>query len=103
MFYNIKHVFSIIKYCQFLQGVGLESTKLKEQLHYNICSTVWLPFTSTPKRSWAYDQGSNLTFAFHGYLSIFSRQVSLTRQAFLITPLHGARYKTGKNAHNAKK
>ena len=30
---------------------------------------------------------------------IFSRQASLTRQAFLITPLHGARYKTGKNAH----
>ena len=27
---------------------------------------------------------------------IFSRQASLTRQAFLITPLHGARYKTGK-------
>ena len=27
---------------------------------------------------------------------IFSRQASLTRQAFLITALHGARYKTGK-------
>ena len=27
---------------------------------------------------------------------IFSRQASLARQAFLITPLHGARYKTGK-------
>ena len=30
---------------------------------------------------------------------IFSRQASLARQAFLITPLHGARYKTGKNAY----
>ena len=28
--------------------------------------------------------------------SIFSRLASLARQAFLITPLHGARYKTGK-------
>ena len=27
---------------------------------------------------------------------IFSRQASLARQAFLITHLHGARYKTGK-------
>ena len=27
---------------------------------------------------------------------IFSRQASLARQVFLITPLHGARYKTGK-------
>ena len=34
-------------------------------------------------------------------LLIFSRQASLARQAFLITPLHGARYKTEKNA-NAK-
>ena len=34
--------------------------------------------------------------------SIFSRQASLTRQAFLITPLHGARYKTGKNAYAKK-
>ena len=33
---------------------------------------------------------------------IFSRQASLTRQAFLITPLHGARYKTGKNAYAKK-
>ena len=31
--------------------------------------------------------------------TIFSCQVSLARQAFLITPLHGARYKTGKNAY----
>ena len=31
-------------------------------------------------------------------LAIFSRQASLARQAFLITPLHGARLKTGKNA-----
>ena len=28
--------------------------------------------------------------------SIFSRQTSLARQAFLLIPLHGARYKTGK-------
>ena len=35
-------------------------------------------------------------------LSIFSRQVSLTRQAFLMTPLHGARSKTGKNAYAKK-
>ena len=34
--------------------------------------------------------------------SIFSRQASLARQAFLITPLHGARYKTGKNAYAKK-
>ena len=33
---------------------------------------------------------------------IFSRQASLARQAFLITPLHGARYKTGKNAYAKK-
>ena len=31
------------------------------------------------------------------YTRIFSHQVSLTRQAFLITPLHGSRSKTGKN------
>ena len=30
---------------------------------------------------------------------IFSRQASLARQAFLITALHGARYKTKKNAY----
>ena len=35
-------------------------------------------------------------------LIIFSRQASLARQAFLITPLHGARYKTGKNAYAKK-
>ena len=35
-------------------------------------------------------------------LNIFSRQASLARQAFLITPLHGARYKTGKNAYAKK-
>ena len=34
---------------------------------------------------------------------IFSRQASLARQAFLITTLHGARYKTGKNAYAKKK
>ena len=34
--------------------------------------------------------------------AIFSRQASLTRQAFLITPLHGTRYKTGKNAYAKK-
>ena len=33
---------------------------------------------------------------------IFSRQASLARQAFLITPLHGARYKTEKNAYAKK-
>ena len=33
---------------------------------------------------------------------IFSRQASLARQAFLIAPLHGARYKTGKNAYAKK-
>ena len=33
---------------------------------------------------------------------IFSHQASLARQAFLITPLHGARYKTGKNAYAKK-
>ena len=33
---------------------------------------------------------------------IFSRQASLARQAFLITPLHGARLKTGKNAYAKK-
>ena len=32
-------------------------------------------------------------------VSIFSRQASLTRQAFLITALHGARSKMGKNAY----
>ena len=37
-----------------------------------------------------------------GSNSIFSRQASLARQAFLITPLHGARYKTGKNAYAKK-
>ena len=36
MFFNIKHVFSIIKYGQFLQGVGLESTKWKEQIRDNL-------------------------------------------------------------------
>ena len=35
-------------------------------------------------------------------ITIFSRQESLTRQAFLITPLHGARYKTEKNAYAKK-
>ena len=35
-------------------------------------------------------------------IAIFSRQASLARQAFLITPLHGARYKTGKNAYAKK-
>ena len=30
------------------------------------------------------------------FFCIFSRQTSLARQDFLITPLHGARYKTGK-------
>ena len=35
-------------------------------------------------------------------MSIFSRQASVARQAFLITPLHGARYKTGKNAYAKK-
>ena len=30
---------------------------------------------------------------------IFTRQASLARQAFLMTPLHGARSKTGKNAY----
>ena len=34
--------------------------------------------------------------------TIFSRQASLARQAFLITPLHGARLKTGKNAYAKK-
>ena len=34
--------------------------------------------------------------------TIFFRQASLARQAFLITPLHGARYKTGKNAYAKK-
>ena len=34
--------------------------------------------------------------------TIFSCQASLARQAFLITPLHGARYKTGKNAYAKK-
>ena len=34
--------------------------------------------------------------------TIFSRQASLARQAFLITPLHGARFKTGKNAYAKK-
>ena len=33
---------------------------------------------------------------------IFSRQASLARQAFLITALHGARYKTGKKAYAKK-
>ena len=33
---------------------------------------------------------------------IFSRQASLARQAFLITPLHGARYKTGKKTLTPK-
>ena len=33
---------------------------------------------------------------------IFSHQASLAQQAFLITPLHGARYKTGKNAYAKK-
>ena len=36
------------------------------------------------------------------YCLIFSRQASLARQAFLITALHGARYKTGKNAYAKK-
>ena len=35
-------------------------------------------------------------------VSNFSRQASLARQAFLITPLHGARYETGKNAYAKK-
>ena len=34
--------------------------------------------------------------------SIFSRQASLARQAFLITPLHGAHLKTGKNDYAKK-
>ena len=42
-----------------------------------------------------------LTEAFNK-MAIFSRQASLARQAFLITPLHGARYKTGKNAYAKK-
>ena len=33
---------------------------------------------------------------------IFSLQASLAPQAFLITPLHGARHKTGKNAYARK-
>ena len=33
---------------------------------------------------------------------IFSRQASLARQVFLITPLHGARLKTGKKAYVKK-
>ena len=33
---------------------------------------------------------------FRSYLCIFSRQASITRQTFLITALHGARYRTGK-------
>ena len=36
------------------------------------------------------------------YGKIFSGQASLTRQAFLITALHGARYKMGKNAYAKK-
>ena len=36
MFYNIKHVFSIMKYGQFLQFVSLESTKWKEQIRDNL-------------------------------------------------------------------
>ena len=39
---------------------------------------------------------------FSGREFIFSRQASLARQAFLITPLHGARLKTGKNAYAKK-
>ena len=35
-------------------------------------------------------------------VNIFSCQASLARQAFLITPLHGARFKTGKNAYAKK-
>ena len=34
--------------------------------------------------------------------NILYHQASLARQAFLITPLHGARYKTGKNAYAKK-
>ena len=41
MFYNIKHVFSIIKYGQFLQGVGLESTKWKEHIRHDNLFNCW--------------------------------------------------------------
>ena len=36
------------------------------------------------------------TYVFPYYVLIFCRQASLTRQAFLLTALHGARSKTGK-------
>ena len=38
----------------------------------------------------------------HPWVYIFSRQASLGQQAFLITALHGARYKTGQNAYAKK-
>ena len=38
----------------------------------------------------------NLSYKITQKYYIFSRQASLARQAFLITPLHGARLKTGK-------
>ena len=36
------------------------------------------------------------------YRDIFSHQASLARQAFLITPLHDARYKTGEKGLRQK-
>ena len=45
---------------------------------------------------------SHLVISFSLPLPIFSRQASLAQQAFLITPLRGARYKTGKNAYAKK-
>ena len=41
-------------------------------------------------------------FSFPLTFPIFSRQASLARQVFLITALHGARYKRGKNAYAKK-
>ena len=49
-----------------------------------------------------YDFSSLIKSTGSFYGTIFSRQTSLAQQAFLITPLHGARHKTGKNAYAKK-
>ena len=63
-----------------------------------LISTAHLPRLSLPQRlvmrmrSFTTDQSASVRT-----LVIFSRLSSLTRQAFLITPLHGSHSKTGKN------
>ena len=78
-----------------LGGTACLSMSPSDRAHYvhtdlsRITAQLWeIPIFSTSR--WRNNLKEKYT--------IFSRQASLARQAFLITPLHGARYKTGKNA-----